>query len=149
MTTSRTPAVIDALVSTLTTALSGTATVYDGQWVTPPDSTQSYVTVGWTPDLDGPSGQQDWAGLGNRARTERIDIPCYADAYSGDTDTAARRNAAFTLFAACETALRTDPTLGAVLNLYAQVSEYAVRQEQTEQGLEVGITFHVLAETRI
>lgn len=151
MTTSRIPAVCDALVSTLTTALAGTATVYDGQWVTAPAGTKSYVAVGWTPDGDGPEGQQEWAGLGNRARTESIDIPCYADAYSGSTSTAARRNAAFELFAACEDALRADPTLGGVVPQpgWSQIGTYAVRQEQTDSGLEVGITFHVIAETRI
>lgn len=150
MTTSRIPAVCDALVSTLRTALGSTATVYDGQWVTAPDSTQSYVTVGWTPEGEGPSGEQDWAGLGNRARDETGDIPCYADAYGGDTnDVAARRNAAFALFAACETALRDDPTLGGVVTFETQIGAYECRQEQTENGLEVGITFHVLFKTRI
>lgn len=151
MTTSRIPVVIDALVSTLTTSLAGAATVYDGQWVTPPAGNESYVAVGWAPDLPGPTGDQEWASLGNRARTERIDVPCYADAYTGDTDTSSRRTAAFDLFAAVENALRADPTIGGVIPNpgWAQIGTYSVRQEQTENGLEVGVEFHVLIETRI
>ena len=148
MTTSRIPAVTDALVSTLTAALPSVQ-VFDGRWVTVPDG--DYLCVGWTPDGEGPTGQQDWAGLGNRARDERIDIPCYADAYSGSTDTASRRNAAFALLTAAENALRTDPTLGGALPQpgWAQIGSYSVRQEQTEAGLEVGVVFHVLVTTRI
>lgn len=150
MTTSRIPAVCDALVSILTTALTD-ATVYDGKYVTAPSGTKSFVTVGWTPEDEGPTGSQDWAGLGRLARDETFDIPCYADAYSGSTQLAARRNAAFALFAACENALRNDPTLGGALPQpgWSQIGEYAVRQEQTESGLDVGITFHVIGQTRI
>lgn len=151
MTTSRIPAVVDALVSTFTTALTGSATVYDGQWVTAPSGTESYLTVGWTPDADGPTGEQEWVGLGNRARDERIDVPCYVDAYTGDTDTAARRTAAFALLGAVEDVIRADPTIGGAVPQpgWSQIGSYSVRQEQTESGLEVGITFHVLVQTRI
>lgn len=150
MSTSRIPAVIDALVSMLTAALPA-ITVYDGPWVTPPETTDSFITVGWTPDGENPTGEQAWAGLGNKARDERIDIPCYADAYSGDTATKARRDAASALLAAAENALRTDTTLGGAIPNpgWAQIGSYSIRQEQTEAGLEVGITFHVLVNTRI
>ena len=150
MTTSRIPAVIDALVSTLTAALTGVK-VYDGQWVTAPNTTASFITVGWTPDGEGPTGQQTWAGIGNRARNEQIDIPCYADAYSGSTDTKTRRDAALTLMASAENAVRTDPTLGGVLISpgLAEIGTYSLREEQTESGLEVGVVFHITARARI
>lgn len=155
MTTSRIPAVIDALVATLTASLSGTAHVYDGQWTASPPSKQSFITVGWTPDESGPTGEQEWVGAGNSSRGERIDIPCYADAYSGSTQIAPRRNAAFDLLSAVETSLRADPTLGGILRAgsgqrgVAELGSYSVRQEQVENGIEVGITFHVLVETQI
>ena len=150
MTTSRIPAVVDALVTILTAALPD-VDVYDGRWVTAPASTRSYLTVGWTPEEEGPSGEQSWAGLGAKARDERIAVPCYADAYSGSTDTAERRNAAFELLTAAEDALRADPTLGgAVLQPgWAEVGNYSVRQEQTDAGLEVGVTFVINVTTRI
>lgn len=148
MNTSRIPAVLDALVSTFTAALP-TARVIDGPFTTVPDG--DYLTVGSTPDGDTTTGQQDWASLGNRARNEQIDVPCYCDSYSGSTDVAARRNAAFAMFAAAEDALRTDPTLGGVIPNpgWAQIGTYSERQEQTEAGLAVGVVFHVLIQTRI
>ena len=147
MSTSRIPAVVTALFSAFDAATD--ATVFDGRWVTTPDG--DYLTVGWTPDDEGSSGSQEWVGLGNRARTERIDIPCYIDSYSGDVDTASRRNAAFTILAACENALRADPTLGGAVPQpgWAEFGEYRERIEQTETGLAVGVVFHVLIETRI
>lgn len=146
MSTSRIPAVCAALVSTFAAALPN-VDVIDGQWTTVPDG--DYLTVGWTPDGEGSSGQQAPAGLGNQSRDEQIDIACYIDSYSGDIDTATRRNAAFTILAACENALRADDTLGGVVNVYAQIGAYTERLEQTETGLAVGVTFHVLAHTRI
>lgn len=148
MTTSRIPAVVSALVSTFTAAMTGVK-VIDGPFDTVPDG--DYLTVGWTPDGELTTGSQAWASLGNRARDERIDIPCYVDSYSGSTDVATRRNAAFTLLAAAETAIRNDPTLGGVVPKpgWAQIGTYSERQEQTEAGLAVGIVFHVLVQARI
>ena len=149
MSTSRIPAVIAALVSTFTTDLPAVA-VIDGQWVTVPDG--DYLTVGWTPNGEQPTGRQQWdASLGNLARGEEIDIPCYVDSYSGDTDTATRRNAAFDLLASVENSLRADPTLGGAVPQpgWAEVGSYDLHQEQTEAGLTVGVIFHVLVTTRI
>ena len=149
MTTSRIPAVIDALVSTLTAALTTTAKVIDGPLVTTPDG--DYLTVGWTPDGQTTTGQQEWAGLGNKARNEQIDVPCYCDSYSGSTTVSARRNAAFALMTAAENALRSDATLGGAIPNpgWAQIGAYSEYQEQTDAGLAVGVVFHVLVTTRI
>jgi hypothetical protein len=124
-------------------------TVNDGPFVTVPDG--DYLTVGWTPEGDLTSGQQTWAGLGNKARDEQIDIPCYCDSYSGSTDVPCRRTAAFALLAAAENAVRADPTLGGVVPSpgWCQVGSYSERQEQTEAGLAVGVVFHILVQTRI
>lgn len=148
MTTSRIPAVIDALVSTLTAALTGVQ-VLDGPYISVPDG--DYLTVGWTPQGETTTGGQTWAGLGNKARDEQIDVPCYCDSYSGSTVVSARRNAAFTLMAAAENALRSDPTLGGAIPNpgWAQIGTYTEYQEQTDKGLAVGVIFHVLVNTRI
>lgn len=147
MSTSRIPAAVEALVSIFDAAT--TATVIDGRWVRVPDG--DYLTVGWTPDDEGSSATQDWVGLGNRARNEMIDIPCYIDSFSGDTTTASRRNAAFGVLASCEDAVRADPTLGGVVPQpgWAQIGSYRERIEQVEKGLAVGVVFHVLIQTRI
>lgn len=147
-TTSRIPAVIDALVSTLTAALPNVS-VFDGPFIDTPDG--DYVTVGWTPDGETTTGSQVWAGLGAKARDETIDVPCYCDSFSGSTTVSTRRNAAFALLSAAENAVRSDPTLGgAVLNPgWAEIGSYSERQEQTDAGVAVGVVFHVLVKTRI
>ena len=147
MTTSRIPAVVNQLVTGFTGAT--TAKVYNGRWVTVPDG--DYVTVGWTPDDEGTSGQQVWAGLGNKARNETIDVPCYVESHSGATDVATRRDAAFAIFASLENYIRTDPTLGGIVPNpgWSQIGNYNDRIEQTETGLTVGVVFHVLVQARI
>lgn len=148
MTTSRIPAVTDALVSILTAALPN-AQVIDGPFVTLPDG--DYVCVGWSPEGDQTSGAQDSASLGNRARDEHIDVPVYCDSYSGSTDMSSRRTAAFALMSAAETAIRTDDTLGGVVPApgWAQIGTYSVIPQQTEAGVAVGVVFHVLVQARI
>ena len=94
-TTSRIPAVIEALVSTLTAALPNVR-VFDGQWVSAPDG--DYLTVGWTPTGETTTGSQAWADSGGDIRTEQIDVPCYCDSYSGSTVVSTRRAAAFALY---------------------------------------------------
>lgn len=148
MTTSRIPAVIDALVSTLTAGLPG-VTVIDGPLVNVPDG--DYVTVGWTPDNDTTTGTQTWAGVGNRARDEHIEVPCYCDSFSGSTAVSARRAAAFALMAAAENAVRADPSLGGLVSApgVAEIGTYTERQEQTDAGVAVGVVFHITVTTRI
>lgn len=148
MTTSRVPAVIDALVTTLTAALPN-VTVIDGPLVTVPSG--DYLTVGWTPDGDTTTGVQDRAPSGGHARTEHIEVPCYCDSFSGSTAVSARRTAAFTLMAAAETALNADQTLGGVVSApgYAQLGAYTERQEQTDAGVAVGVVFHVVIDTTL
>lgn len=148
-TTSRIPAVLDALVSTLTAALPA-VTVIDGPLVRVPDG--DYLTVGATPENDRPTGQQTWIGVGpTKVRGEEIDVPCYCDSYSGSTAVSTRRNAAFAILAAAETSLRADPSLGGVLTVpgIAEISTYSDYQEETEKGLAVGVVFHITCKTRI
>lgn len=150
MTTSRIPATIDALVSrwTAAAALAGVA-VLDG----PPtiDLPTDFLTVGWSPYADvAVDGTQAFAAIGGNApRDEDFTIACYADSYTGDTDPSARRSRVYQLVAAAESDLRTDPTLGGVLTLWAEIVAQTLHQEQTDRGLVVGVTFHVHCRTRI
>lgn len=149
-TTSRMPAVIDALVSTLTAALPA-AQIIDGPPVTTPDG--DYLSVGWTPTGETPRAVQAWSPYGNNARDEVMDIPCYCDSYSGDTEAAPRRTAAYGLFAAVEVALRgsdpNNPPIGAALApAEVEITSHEVYQEQTEKGLAVGVVFHVQVTSR-
>lgn len=147
-TTSRIPAVRTALVAALKASLPN-AVVFNGPFVTVPDG--DYVAVGWTPEGDRAGATQSWAGLGNKARDEQIDVPCYCDSYSGSTNWPARIDAAYTLLAAAENALRADPTLGGAIPNpgWAQISSYTEFDEGNPQGTYVGIVFHVVANTRI
>lgn len=141
MSTSRIPAIVEAVVTVVTTAVGSSAQVFDGAWSTVPDG--DYVAVGWTPDDQFASSAQTWAAQGNRSRDEAITVPCYIDSYSGDTDVAARRTVAFNLLGLIETAVRADPTLGGAVprSLPAEITEIRERHEQTDKGLAFGVTF--------
>lgn len=156
MTTSRVPAAIDALVSTLRASLGSGATVVDGpplDWddLTLPESQTAaytnrlkYLFVGAGPDSDtAASGGQDFNAAGAVSRDETFAIECVVYVRSGNDDIKARRDEAFTLLAAAETALRTDPSLGGAV-LYSRVAALSdVLQRQTRQGSDCVISFTV------
>jgi hypothetical protein len=149
VTTSRIPAIIDALISTLNTGLPG-VTVLDGPMVTVPDN--DYVTVGWEPNNTSTPSKQKWVGVGpSKARQEDIDIPCYCSSFSGSVSMSDRRNDAFTLLAAVEDALRADPFLGGAVTQpgYAEMGSIELFETQGKAGADVGIAFHVTVTTRI
>lgn len=155
MATSTIPAAIDALVSILqaSAGLSG-VTVIDG----PPTGDQSdtdYVYVGW--QFEGDTSvemRQDFAHLGARKRDELFDILCSLDTWTGDTDVQARRARAFELLGAVEDALRaTDaapqaPTLNGTV-LWAHLTQGALMQRHTTDGVQVGLNFRVSCRSRI
>lgn len=149
MSTSRIAAVIDALFSTLKSAVP-TAQVYDGPWTARPN--KDFITVGWVPDSEvEPTGEQDWAGLGAKQRNERLDIPGYVGSFRGPIALATRRQQAVALLAAVENALRSDPRLGGAVPEpgWAAIESYSLRQRRTEKGPAVGIEFHVTVKTRV
>jgi hypothetical protein len=57
---------------------------------------------------------QTWIDMAHTRRTEIGEIMCAMVSDSGDTDMTARQSRAFTLLAACEADLISDPTLGGV-----------------------------------
>lgn len=149
MTTSRVPAVLDALVSTLAAGLPD-VTVYDGPYLQRPDG--DFVCVGWTPSGDvSANATQDFASLGAGRRTEIIEVACYADSFSGDVEIGPRRAAAYALVGEAEDALRADPTLGGAVTQpgWAHLTSHELYQEQTASGVAVGVTFRITVQVRI
>ena len=146
--------VIDGLVTTWTTALT-TATVIDGPARQKPNIGDDTVYVGWDggdDNEDAASANQEWAGLGNKARNENITITCYAEATRGDDDTKPTRDACLALVQAAEAALRTDPSLGGALSgaqwaAFGEITRLA--QPKLNNGTRVGAVFTVTAFARI
>lgn len=152
MTTSRIPNLLDGLVTMFTAALPSVQ-VIDGPYQQAP--TGDFLCVGWSPDDDtAATGDQAWAGLGARHKDEQVDVVCYLDAASGSagqTDVKSRRDSAYVLLAAVEDALRADPQVnGSLTNPgWCGLGPHSLRQEQTESGFEIGITFHIVGQARI
>jgi hypothetical protein len=152
MTTSRIPAALDALKAACDAAVGATVTVVLGpplswdhvQVAGSAVSESQFLFVGASPGSDASAtGQQDFNAAGAVSRDERFDINLTAYCWSGDADVKARRDEAFTLLAAVENALRSDPSLaGAVLYArVATVSDVAMRQVAT--GSDCLVEFQV------
>lgn len=152
MSTSVVGAVIDALVTALTTA---GINVVDGPAVNAADTGTDTLYIGWDGTEEGSdaaSTDQEWAGLGNRARDENLTITCYAEATRGDTTLKPTRDAALAVVAAVETALRSDPQLGGALTGPSHAQFGAIdrlAQPQTPAGSRCGVVFTVTAFARL
>ena len=151
------PAVVDALIATLTSA---GLEVLDGPGITD-DPLPLSVHVGWgDPDSEqieeSASADQTWAWLGHVQRDETVTVHCRIVAWSGDSDSGAMkrvRDSAFSAFAAIGTAIQTDPSLGAsasgVLNV-TDVGRIALYQVQDEEaGTRADIAFDVTCQARL
>lgn len=151
-TTSRIPAAIDALVSTLTTSIGTTTNVVDGpplSWDAielPTDSITEtrYLFVGADPNDDiSAEGTQDFNAAGAVSRDEHFDVRCTAYTWGGDQVMKTRRDDAFGIVASVEQTIRSDPSLGAAV-LYSRVSDISpLAQRQTEDGTDATLTFTV------
>lgn len=152
--TSRIPAALDALVAVTQTALGPGVAVLDGppiDWepLQLPAQTGAagdelrYLFIGASPSGSAVEGEQDFNAAGNVSRDESFRVSCVAYAVGG-SGTKARRDEAFAILAAVETALRTDPTLaGAVLwALVSAVSAVDQRQRNGEWS-DCSVTFTV------
>lgn len=120
-TTSKLPAVIDALLALATSILPVGAKVYDGN----PDTTANasaqptlFLVIGTTePTGDGEAGdaQQSWPYMGGTIRDERGTVYCYAEAYNGAGNNKAARDSAWSLIDAFGEALRADVDLSGLV----------------------------------
>lgn len=154
MSSSRAPAAVAALLSTLQAApaLAGVP-VFDGPVVT--DDYRDALFIGYDGDTHGERESivtdQQWAGLGAKKRTETITILCAAVAVSGDGTALDARTRAYALMAATENVLRADPSMAQTPTPFiAAVSAPRLLYDWLEMtGLQARLTFSVHIETRI
>lgn len=151
-TTSRAPAVLDALV-----ALCGSAagldgvTIHDGPQVTSAPL-KEVITIGWDGDEDNDEAvqsQQAWAAIGQKAKDETLQIPCAAIAWRGDTNIKAVRDRAYELLGEVEDALRADPSLGFPPPTIVAMTTGNAYQRQTDKGAQCRVMFTIGVQTRI
>ena len=147
MSSSRIPAVCDALVSLLDTALS--IEVRDGAVLQ--NVERAGLTVGADLEDSTFAWEQDWAGLGHSQRNEDFTVPCILWARSGDNDVATVRTEVFGYFASVESTLRSNEGLGLAgsFNIRADVRPVAYSQPQTPDGVVCRIDFVIRCQARI
>lgn len=155
MSVSTIPALIDALVAQATTALAGTATVYDGYPDTKDPS--AFLAVG----VDDPesqasassvSGQQSMATMGtDRSRDEVFSLTCAAYAWNSDADQKAARDDAAAILEAVATLLRADPTMGVGLpgRVVCQIDTVSLSQDKNANGADALFIFAIANKARI
>lgn len=152
MTTSRAPAVIDALVALCGAApgLSGVK-VHDGPQPTS-DPLKAVVCIGWDGDEgndEAVQSTQEWAGLGARSKDEALQVTCAAIAWHGSTTNKPVRDRAYELVAAVEDALRANPSLGFPPPTVVALATGNAFQQQTGSGAQCRVVFTVAIKTRI
>lgn len=147
MSSSRIPAVCDALVSLFDGALA--IEVRDGAVLQ--NVERAGLTVGANLDDSQFTWEQDWAGLGHSQRDETFDVPCVLWARCGDDTVATVRNEVFGYFATIESTLRANESLGfaGLYNVRADVRPTAYSQQQTPDGVVCRIDFSIRVQTRI
>lgn len=146
-TTSRTPAVIDALVATWTAI----TTTYDGP-VAPTTWPTEFCFVGGTevPGEQAVHVSIAWAGLGAKARNETGTVTCVLIVQSGATNIKTDRDRVFVLFGLFEAAVVADPTLGgSVQSGWLLPLEFDYTQRQNAQGSYARIEITVTYSARI
>jgi hypothetical protein len=92
---------------------------------------------------------QNWAEIGARARYEISTVSCELWCRAGDTDLATRRATARILFAAIESALRTNFTQGISRVAWCEIQAGSVLQENTNKGSTVAVPFTIAAKARL
>ncbi|GAA5076683.1 hypothetical protein HNP84_007326 [Thermocatellispora tengchongensis] len=155
MRTSQIPFVLDTLVDIIRVSLASAhpdVDVLDGPEVTA-DPQPRVVCVGWDGDDEG-DGQavewdQQWNGLGAKAKQELITVTCVVICRSGGDDLRAVRQDAFALFGAIETGLRGDVSIGLPPPGVATVAQGRLHQECNADGVEVRLPFTVGVQARI
>ena len=154
MSTSVIPDLIARLVTTFDSALPADVLVVDGDIVTGEPGTT--LMVGWDdPDNEratSATSNQEWAGIGAKARNEDGEITCLVVALDGNSVMATARATAKAVTDAVENALRADPNLGGAVPGLMWVSygtRTEVRQWLSDQGAVCSITFEIAFKARI
>jgi hypothetical protein len=143
-TTSRVPALLEALTARFTTALP-TWQVLDG----PPFSqvVEQLVLIVGHADYDGTAVTEAVArtqGMGHRY-TETFQVRCILSAETGDEDVKGPRDTCHAALAAIEAALQSDRGVGGVVDLANLGPARQWAQAQTEQGATAEVAFTVEA----
>lgn len=147
---------IDELVDHFTAALPSIA-VYDGYGLS--DDASDFLMVG----VEDPNGseptsadvQQQWAGLGAKARYEAGTVTCAALAWRGNPGDAGQREAraaAAAIVAAVENDLRADPNLGGAVPGLQWVGfgdRLRIVQDQTQSGPMALVIFDIAYKAKI
>jgi hypothetical protein len=153
--TSSIPAAITYLVTTIRALPEAAAPVrvFDG-W---PGRADTAVVIGITPDADETGAEPVHAELGAQAEWEIYDIPCIVWSWAGGGEEAmtTARTAAFTVFDAIQTLIRTTAgrTLGGALNSgVAAVRSWRIVQtgsaDQASEGRRCEIRFTISCKNR-
>lgn len=156
MATSAVFGLIDTLVEHFRDVLSDVS-VYDGFGIS--EDASDYLMVG----VEDPNGseptsadvQQEWAGLGAKARYEAGTVTCAALAFRGnpgDEGQGEARAAARDIVAAVEDDLRADPNLGGVVPGLMWVgfgTRLRIVQDQGESGPWALVVFDIAFKAKI
>jgi hypothetical protein len=149
------PALIDAIVTQATAALSDVL-VLDGFGVSDapaPDLLMVGVDDGEsTVAATSTAVSQTMATLGTaRSRDQQGQVWCWAYSWNGNTDQKAARDSVYTTFEAVADLCRTDPTFGVGLpgRVVCQIGDENLSQDQDESGAKALLIFSVNFTARI
>lgn len=154
MGTSQVPALISAVIATLTAdpGMAGVQ-VIDGPLISAQQQATDWVCIGYDGDPEGEmeaaSATQEWAGLGAKRKDEDISLICAVVSGRGDNNVAAARSRAYVLLGVVEDILRADPSLGFDPPSVFEMSAGVLYQELTTAGIQARIPFTVSGRTRI
>lgn len=152
MATSAVPALIDAMFTAFTAALTGVK-VYDGFGVS--DDPGDFLMIGVEdPDLEGfgfsADVKQDWANANYTAREESGDIVCAALSWNGDGNQKVARDAVYATQSAVENVLRGNPSLGVSTVLWTSFGTSAqLSQIQDHKGCAALLIFRIFFRAQI
>lgn len=151
---SRFPAVVDAILSTLSNDanLSGVV-ISDGLPITE-DRLVDLVIIGNAGDPENSEAgsvsqsYHDLAGV-NSTRDETVQVNCCVLSQTGDVDVAATRSRAFQVLGYVESALRANYALGLTNVMRVEVSDVNVYVDQFADGTAVRLPFTITATSII
>jgi hypothetical protein len=155
VTTTRIGDVIDALVTTMRTALPNVLVV-DGVGVSADRNPNAlFIGVDTPEDTSGTpvfaaDTRQQWANANYTARDEEGYVVCAASSFVGETNQKQARDNALATVASVETTLRANPSLGVAGLLWLSVgTRIALVQNQTTVGSHAIILFRVSWKARL
>lgn len=148
-TTTRVPAVIDALVGRMSEVLAGQVDVVDGP-VAAEGLSDGVLIIGWPGD-EGDSVTNDVTrspGLGHRYE-ETFEVHCVASLVSGDTGMKATRDAVKAIIDTVSAALKADRALGGVCDLAGLGPSMRWAEAQTADGSVCEVLFSVVGRAAL